>query len=144
VAEGAVKAGRPMPTTVIQYVPCVIRPDRTEARQIVKATLGDMLSAYWAMGEKWPAIRVAMLRGSGIPEEEFVAAVNRIKAGENPTFVLDDRFVDAYSIAGNVDDCLAAMRHFGEIGVTELVVTFVGGQPLVGMANLSSGLKGVA
>ena len=70
--------------------------------------------------------------------------MNRIKAGENPTFVLDDRFVDAYSIAGNVDDCLAAMRHFGEIGVTELVVTFVGGQPLVGMANLSSGLKGVA
>jgi 5,10-methylenetetrahydromethanopterin reductase len=142
LAEGAAKAGRSTPTTVIQYVPCVARPDRNEARQVVKATLGEMLSAYWTMGEKWPAIREAMLRGSGIAEDQFVAAINRIKAGEKAADVLDDRFVDAYSIAGNVDDCLAAIGRFGEIGVTQLVVTFVGSQPTVDMTYLGSGLKG--
>ena len=43
-----------------------------EARRVVKGTVGEMLSAYWTMGEKWPAIREAMLRGSGIPRNEFV------------------------------------------------------------------------
>ena len=142
LAEGAAKAQRPAPTTIIQYVPCVARKDRVEARQIVKSTIGEMLSAYWAMGEKWPATREAMLRGSGIPENEFVDAINRIRAGEKAADVLDDRFVDAYSIAGNADDCLAAMKRFGDIGVTELVVTFIGTQPTVDMAYVGGALKG--
>jgi 5,10-methylenetetrahydromethanopterin reductase len=141
LAQGAAQANRPVPTTIIQYVPCVARPDRDEARRVVKGTVGEMLSAYWTMGEKWPATREAMLRGSGIEESEFVAAVNRIKSGEKAVDVLDDRFVDAYSIAGNIDDCKAAMARFGEIGVTELVVTFVGPQPVEDMAYLGAGLK---
>lgn len=144
LAQGAAKAGRPTPSTVIQYVPCVARPDRKEARQAVKGTVGEMLSAYWAMGEKWPVIREAMLRGSGIAEHEFVAAITRIRAGEKPADVLDDRFVDVYSIAGNVDDCIAAMAHFGEIGVTELILTFVGPQPIADMAYLADGLRRAA
>lgn len=144
LAEGAAKVGRPTPAKVMQYVPCVARPDRAEARDVVKATLADMLSAYWFMGEKWPATRDAMLRGSGIPEEEFVAVVNRIKAGERPADVIDDRFVDAYSIAGNGEDCVAAMRRFGEIGVTDLIVTFVGSQPTVDMVYLGSRVRGNA
>jgi 5,10-methylenetetrahydromethanopterin reductase len=141
LAEGAQKANRVSPKTIIQYVPCVVREDRNEARQIVKGTVGEMLSAYWTMGEKWPATREAMLRGSGIPEAEFITAITRIRDGERPAAVLDDRFVEAYSIAGNVDDCVAAMRRFGDIGVTELVVTFVGGQPTVDMAYLATGLQ---
>lgn len=142
--EGAAKAGRPVPKTVIQYVPCVARPDGAEARRIVKATLAEMLSAYWSMGEKWPAVREAMLRGSDIPEEEFVAAMGRIRAGENPADALDRRFVEAYSIAGTADDCLVAMRRFGEIGVSELVITFVGSQPTIDMTYLASSLEGAA
>jgi 5,10-methylenetetrahydromethanopterin reductase len=141
LAEGAANAGRPVPRAVIQYVPCVARKDRNEARQVVKATVGEMLSAYWAMGEKWPAVRDAMLRGSGIPEVELAGAIDLIRAGQKPADVLDDRFVEAYSIAGNMDDCLAAMARFGEIGVTELVVTFVGGQPTIDMAYLGAGIK---
>jgi 5,10-methylenetetrahydromethanopterin reductase len=144
LAQGAAKAGRPVPSTVIQYVPCVARPDRREARQAVKGTVGEMLSAYWAMGEKWPVIREAMLRGSGIPEHEFVAAITRIRVGEKPADVLDDRFVDAYSIAGHIDDCIAAMAHFGEIGVTELILTFIGPQPVADMAYLADGLRRAA
>jgi 5,10-methylenetetrahydromethanopterin reductase len=141
LAEGAANAGRPVPRAVIQYVPCVARKDRNEARQVVKATVGEMLSAYWAMGEKWPAVREAMLRGSGIPEVEFASTIDRIRAGEKPADVLDDRFVEAYSIAGTMDDCVAAMARFGKIGVTELVVTFVGGQPTIDMAYLGAGIK---
>ena len=141
LAEGAAKSNRPKPDTIIQYVPCVARPDRKDAHQTVKATLGEMLSAYWTMGEKWPATREAMLRGSGIPEEEFANAVARIKSGEKAADVLDDRFVNAYSISGNADDCVTAIRRFGEIGVTELIVTFVGNQPTVDMAYLSSAVK---
>lgn len=141
LAEGAGKAGRPTPKTIIQYVPCVARQERAEARQVVKETLGEMLSAYWTAGEKWPATRQAMLRGSGIPEEEFARAMDRLKAGEKPAQVLDDRFVDAYSIAGTADDCVAAIGRFGEIGVTELILTFVGSQPTVDMAYLGPHVK---
>ncbi len=141
LAEGAAKAQRHAPKTIIQYVPCVVRKDRAEARRVVKGTIGEMLSAYWTMGENWPAIREAMMRGSGIPKEQFEAAIARIRAGEKPAEVLDERFVDCYAIAGNADDCLAAMARFGEIGVTELVVTFIGEQPTHDMAYLAAALE---
>jgi 5,10-methylenetetrahydromethanopterin reductase len=144
LAQGAAKAQRLTPRTIIQYVPCIARKDRAEARQAIKATIAEMLSAYWAMGEKWPAVRAAMLRGSGIPDDEFAAAINRFRAGEKAADALDDRFVEAYSIAGNVDDCLTSMARFGKIGVTQLVVTFVGSQPTVDMAYLGDGLKSSA
>ena len=82
LGEGAVKAGRPTPTTVIQYVPCVIA---CRAHRGAPSRQGDPWRYAVGLldnGEKWPAIRAAMLRGSGIPEPEFVAAVSRIKAGE--------------------------------------------------------------
>ena len=144
LAEGAAKAGRPAPATVIQYVPCVVRKDRAEARAVVKPTIGEMLSAYWTMSERWPAIRQAMVKGSGIPEEEFVTAIDRVRAGEKPADVLDDRFADAYAIAGNAEDCLAAIARYGEIGVTELILTFIGTQPTEDMAYLGASLTAAA
>jgi 5,10-methylenetetrahydromethanopterin reductase len=141
LAEGARKAQRPRPNTIIQYVPCVARRDRSEAHRVVKGTLGEMLGAYWTLYEKWPAVREAILCGSGIPEAEFVAAIDRIRAGEKAADVLDARFVESYAIAGNSDDCLAAMARFGQTGVTELVVTFVGEQPTTDMAYLGSALE---
>jgi 5,10-methylenetetrahydromethanopterin reductase len=136
LAEGAAKARRPVPQTVIQYVPCVPRRDRSEARMLVKNVIGELLSAYWAMGEKWPAIRAAMLRGSAISEDQFAIAIARIRGGESAAKVLDDRFVDAYAIAGNAEDCLAAISRFGQAGVTDLVLTFAGTQPIDDMAFL--------
>jgi 5,10-methylenetetrahydromethanopterin reductase len=144
LAEGATKAQRAVPKTIVQYVPCVARPDRTEARRLIKQTVGEMLSAYWTMGEKWPATRNAMLVGSGITESDFVAVMNRIRAGEKAVTVLDDRFVDAYSISGNIEDCVSAINRFGEVGVTDLIVTFVGEQPIADMAYLGNGLKDAA
>lgn len=141
VGEGAAKAKRTAPQPIVQYVPCVARKDRDEARKVALGIFGRTLAEYWTLGERTPAYRVAMVRESGIPEAEVIAAVERIKAGEDPVNVLDDRYLAAYTIAGNADDCLAGMERFGKVGVTELVVTFQGTQPAEDMTYLGAALK---
>jgi alkanesulfonate monooxygenase SsuD/methylene tetrahydromethanopterin reductase-like flavin-dependent oxidoreductase (luciferase family) len=140
LAESAEKAGRPAPAHVVHYVPCVARPDRNEARTVAKASIAGMLSAYWAIGEHTPAIRQAMFRDSTIPKDEFAAVVGRIQAGEEVAEVLDDRFVDDYSIAGNLDDCLAGAKRFANAGATEIVLTFIGEQPATDIVYFGSAL----
>ena len=129
LAEGAAKAGRKPPSEIVQYVPCVVREDAQEARRVVRATIGDMLSAYWRMGAQWPAVRDAMVRESGIPVEEFAAAMAALAAGKPAVDVLDDRYVDAYSLAGNQSGVVTGMARFADAGVTELVITLVGAEP---------------
>jgi 5,10-methylenetetrahydromethanopterin reductase len=142
VHEAATKAGRPMLSTVIQYAPCIIQRDRAAARTAVKQTIGNLLATYWTLYAQWPATREALLRESGIPEAEFIASVQSIQSGAKPSEVLDDRFVDAYSLAGNLDDFWAGAERFGQAGVTELVVTFVGSRPAEEIAYLGSSLNG--
>jgi 5,10-methylenetetrahydromethanopterin reductase len=141
MAEGAAKAGREPPQTIIQYVPCIVSEDRVAARRQVRTTLGEMLSAYSALYDRWPATKAAIIRDSGIAEEEFPIAIARIKAGEAPADVLDERYVDAYAIAGNTDDWLAGVQRFMRAGVSELVLTFVSSDPQRDMALLAPFLK---
>jgi 5,10-methylenetetrahydromethanopterin reductase len=141
LAEGAAKAQRPIPANIVQYVPCVVRKDRNEARAVVRTAVGEMLTAYWVFSERTPAVRQAMMAESGIPENEFVASIDRMRAGERAIDVLDDRFVDAYSIAGNADDCHTTIERYGKIGVTELIVTFIGDQPIEDMAYFGASVK---
>jgi len=138
--EGAVKTGRAAPPTVVQYVPCVARPDRIAARAAVKPTIGGMLAAYWTMYAAMPAARTAMIADSGIPEPDFLAAIARLDGGTPAVEALDDRFVDAYGIAGTAEDCLAAAERFGALGVTDLTLTFVGTQPADDMAYLGAAI----
>lgn len=133
VAAGAAKAGRKAPGAIVQYVPCVLASDRTEARAAAKATIGGVLSAYWRLHANQPAVRQALFRDSDIPEGEFTGALARLAAGGDAAQVLDDRFVDTYSIAGTADDCLAAAKGFAEAGVSELVLTFAGASPIAAM-----------
>jgi alkanesulfonate monooxygenase SsuD/methylene tetrahydromethanopterin reductase-like flavin-dependent oxidoreductase (luciferase family) len=114
-------------------MPCVIGADRRAARQRAKRTIGAMLSLYWKDGEAATATRVAMYRESGIPEAEFADAIARMRAGEPAGQVLDDRFVDCYSLAGDKEDCAAGMARFAAVGVTEMVLTFVGENPVADM-----------
>lgn len=144
MVESAAKAARPVPDTIIQYVPCVVGTDRAAARRRVRATLGEMLSAYWTLYDRWPATKAAIIRGSGIEEAEFVAAIARIKSGEPADAVLDDRYVDAYALAGNADDWLAGAQRFTQAGVSELVLTFVSADPLQDMAYLAPVLDSAA
>jgi 5,10-methylenetetrahydromethanopterin reductase len=129
IAEGAAKAGRAAPAALVQYVPCVVRDDPAEARLIVRATIAEMLSAYWRMGAVSQLIRDAMVRESGIPVDEFAAAMAALDAGGAPADVLDDRYVDNYSLAGDLAGFKAGVARFAAVGVTELVVTLVGPDP---------------
>jgi 5,10-methylenetetrahydromethanopterin reductase len=141
MAEGAAKSGRKPPETIIQYVPCVVGPDRAAARRRVRTTLGDMLSAYWELYDRWPSTKAAIIQGSGIDETEFARAIARIKTGEPAADVLDDRYVDVYAIAGNADDWLAGVQRFERAGVSELVLTFVSGEPEQDMGYIAPAFK---
>jgi 5,10-methylenetetrahydromethanopterin reductase len=129
VRNSAREAGRPPPAEVVQYIPCAARPDCVEAYDLAKATIGEMLPGFWSLGQRVPAARSALLRAGELSEADFAAAVERLRAGERPEDALDDRFVAAFAIAGTAEDCLAQARAYGEAGVSELVLTFVGAQP---------------
>jgi 5,10-methylenetetrahydromethanopterin reductase len=128
VRNSAHDAGRPPPAEVVQYVPCMARPDRAEAHDLAKATIGEMLPGFWSLGQRVPAARSALLRAGELSEADFAAAVERLRAGEKPADALDDRFVDTFAIAGTADDCLAQARRYRAAGASELVLTFVGEQ----------------
>lgn len=134
--QAAQAAGRANPPGVVQYLPCVPRADRDEAFHAAKRAIADMLPAYWALGERLPDARAALLDGSGIGEEDFARAVARLKAGDAAGAVLDQRFVEAFSIAGNAEDCRRQAAAFAAAGVTELALTFFGPTFAADMAYL--------
>jgi 5,10-methylenetetrahydromethanopterin reductase len=119
----------------VQYVPCTLRTDGDAARREAKARVGAMLLDYWRHGSA-PAVRAAHLEHNGIPEDEFVGAIDRLAAGESPVSALDDRFLRAYAIAGTADECLEQCARFARAGVTELGLTFVSAQPEADMLGL--------
>jgi hypothetical protein len=55
--------------------------------------------------------------------------MDALAAGRPAVEVLDDRYVDTYSLAGDRAGVEAGMARFAEVGVTELVVTLVGAEP---------------
>ena len=126
VAGAMRAAGRQGLPQIVQYLPVAARLDRTDAVRAAKAAVGEMLPGYWATGKRLPAARDAMLDGSGISEAEFETAAERLRRGEAPDVVLDDRFVAAFAIAGTAQDCLAQAAERASLGVTELALTFAG------------------
>lgn len=137
---GAASAGRTALPGVVQYMPCVLRPDRSEAQVVAKKVVGEMLPAYWTLGQRLPAAKSALLDGSNISEAEFAAAVVRLKAGEAAADVLDERYVSAFAIAGNADDCRAQAAAYAAAGVTELALTFSGPGAAADMATVAKAL----
>ena len=140
VHKAAVAAGRAVPTHVVQYVPCIARADGIEARQAIKPALAPMLKQYWTLGRKVASAKDG-IRHSGIAEADIETAVARIEAGEPPEAVLDDRFVDAFTIAGTADQCLERIDAYARAGVSELVLTFVGAEPIAEIAYLGRALE---
>lgn len=124
--ESARAVGRTNMPGVVQYMPCVPRVDRDDAFSAAKRAVADMLPAYVALSQKLPDAKAALMTGSSISEDDFAAAVMRLKAGEMPEAVLDQRFVTAFTIAGNADDCCAQAATYAAAGVTELALTFSG------------------
>jgi 5,10-methylenetetrahydromethanopterin reductase len=98
-----------------------------------------MLSAFWALGEERPVRRNVMVGASGIPQAEFAAAIVRLRDGEAAEQVLDDRFVDAFAIAGTAEDCLTQAVIYRRAGVDKLALNFVGSDPTRDIQYLGGG-----
>jgi 5,10-methylenetetrahydromethanopterin reductase len=140
VHDAARAAGRPLPE-IVQYVPCIARPDREEAYWLAKQAIAEMVPTYWTLGQRLPAAKSALLDGSDIPEADFATAAARLEAGEPAGSVLDERFVRAFSIAGNADDCRILAASYGAAGVTELALTFTGPSVAADMKYMASALR---
>ncbi len=140
VRKSALVVGRTAPPSVVQYVPCLPRPDGSEARRAIKPALGAMVKQYWETGETVPSAKAA-LRQSGIADADFQAVVDRMKAGALPEDVLDDRVVETFAIAGTAEECLDRITAYGRAGVSELALTFVGAQPVADIEYLCRALR---
>jgi alkanesulfonate monooxygenase SsuD/methylene tetrahydromethanopterin reductase-like flavin-dependent oxidoreductase (luciferase family) len=93
--------------------------------------LAGLLKTFWTLAQKVPAAKASLVDHSGIPEAQFAAAV----AG--PATALDERFVDAFAVAGTINDCRARIAAYSAAGVTDLVLTFAGPDPMGDMARFS-------
>ena len=82
VEASAERSGRPRPG-IVQYVPCVVRPDRDEAWRTAKAAIGGMLTTFWPVGDDWPPLRDMIVRHSGIAKPEVIGALDRLRLGEH-------------------------------------------------------------
>jgi 5,10-methylenetetrahydromethanopterin reductase len=119
------------PARLVQYAPCVVAADRATAMAAIKPVLADLLKTFWTLGLRVPAAKASLVDHSGIPEADFAAAV------ASPATALDERFVDAFAVSGTIDDCRARIAAYGAAGVTDLVLTFVGPDPVREMARFS-------
>ena len=135
---------RPMPAEVVQYIPCAVRLDRAEAYALAKKAIGEMLPSFWSLAQRVPAAKAAMLRAKALSESDLADAAARLRVGEGATDVLDDRFVEAFAIAGTAEEALAQARRYGEAGATELVLTFAGRRPEPDMQYLANATRGRA
>jgi 5,10-methylenetetrahydromethanopterin reductase len=142
IIQNSAAASHRGPLDIVQYVPCVARPDRAEARRVAKSVIGEMLSAFWPVDADWPEIRETIVALSGIAKSDVVEALERLRRGEPATEVLDDRYVAAFAIAGDARDCQADAERYRSAGVNELVLTFAGNQPLADMAYFGAALTG--
>ncbi|MGC2778726.1 MAG: LLM class flavin-dependent oxidoreductase [Bradyrhizobium sp.] len=119
-------AGRTGTARVVHYMPCAVRKDGNEAMIAAKRAIGEMLPGFWSLGQRIAPAKEGLLAGTHITEEEFAAAANRLRAGEDAAQVLDERFVESFSLSGTPDECLARTRIFAASGITELALTFDG------------------
>jgi len=141
VAEAAARAGRPMPR-IVQYAPCAVRTDGAVARHEAKATIAESLSLLWPVGDDWPQRRETAVAESGIPRADFTAALARLRQGEDAATALDERFVEAFAVAGTAEECLDQAARYRAVGVDELPLTFGGTRPLQDIADLGTRVGG--
>jgi 5,10-methylenetetrahydromethanopterin reductase len=143
VLHGAAQAaGRPAMPEVVQYLPCITQPDRAEAQRRATQAVAEMLPAYWALGQRLPAAKRALLEGSDISEAEFAAAVGRLQQGAPAATVLDERYSAAFTLAGTAEDCRAQAAAYAAAGVTEIALTFSGANAAADMATVAKAMSG--
>jgi alkanesulfonate monooxygenase SsuD/methylene tetrahydromethanopterin reductase-like flavin-dependent oxidoreductase (luciferase family) len=139
IRKAEYEAGRGKSGDIVQYVSCLCRRDSNEARRAIRVAIAANLTNYWTV----PSARQAMFGQQDISESEFGKAIERLAAGESSQDVIDDRFVDAFSVAGDVDGCIDLIAAYERAGVDEVVLTFLGSQPAEDIAYFGAALKGV-
>jgi 5,10-methylenetetrahydromethanopterin reductase len=139
-ARHALSIVQPAPRRVVQYASCSIAADRTMALAAIKPVIAGMLKTFWALGQRVPAAQASLVDHSGIPGGDFAATVARLEAGQSPLSAIDQRFVDAFAVAGTPGDCSARIAAYGAAGVTDLGLTFVGADPLSDIVALGSAM----
>ena len=95
-----------------------------------------MLTRFWPVDDDWPPVRETIVRHSGIPKVEVVAALARLRRGEPRK--------RCWTIGSSTPSPLPAPRRIASLpqrntvapGVDELALTFAGSQPEVDMAYL--------
>ena len=112
--------------TVVQFMPCVVHRSSFQALQDAKRIVGELVPRFWALGQKVPSAKDALLTDTGIDEAEFAEASERINRGEDPANVLDERFAAAFSVYGTPEECLLLAAKYKAAGVDELGLTFTG------------------
>jgi 5,10-methylenetetrahydromethanopterin reductase len=134
------KADRSGVMPVVQYVSCIARPDGAQARKAIKSAIAAGLRNYWELGQTIASAKRAILE-SGIAEIEIQGVLDRVAAGEPPDQAVGEHFVDAFAIAGTAAQCRDMMMAYAREGVTELVLTMLGTQPVEDMQYLSNALE---
>jgi 5,10-methylenetetrahydromethanopterin reductase len=139
-AAAAAAAQRSPLAHIVQYVPCAVGRDRNSAHALAKDAIAEMLPSYWALAQRVPAARSALLQANALSDVDFGQALARLGAGERAGDVLDERFISAFAIAGTPADCVGQARRYRAAGATELALTFVGPDPEGAMKDLGQAL----
>ncbi len=136
VATSRRNAGIAGAPRLVQYMPCAVHRDRAAAMAAAAHAIAAMLPGFWSLGRTVASARQAIVDGTGISEQEFSTAADRIRAMENPVRVLDERFIAAFALAGTPDDCLLRAMNCAQAGITELALTFSGPTRMADIAVL--------
>lgn len=134
--------GRETPGEVVRYMPCSTHAQSREALNAAKHVIGEMLPRFWALGQKLASAKEALLVGTNISEDDFSNSARRIRAGEDPSRVLDDRYVLAFSLSGTPDECLTLARKYKTMGIDECALTFTGPRTKDEIAAIGAALSG--
>ncbi|WP_398471829.1 LLM class flavin-dependent oxidoreductase [Tardiphaga sp.] len=121
---------------VVQYMPCVVNQSSKAALEEATRIVGEMVPRFWALSQKVPSAKEALLLDTAIAEHEFIEVSLRLANGEDPVSVLDERYALAFSLFGTPDECLALATKYKKQGVDELGLTFAGDHAVESIAAL--------
>jgi 5,10-methylenetetrahydromethanopterin reductase len=114
------------PLRLVQYMPCATHRESSQALRAAKRAVGEMLPRFWALAQKLGSAKEGLLMGTQISESEFSQTTDRLRDGEDPTHLLDDRYVRAFSLSGTPEECLNQAAEYKATGIDELALTFSG------------------
>lgn len=114
VRNGCAKSGRnPAQHRMVVYVIFAMDDDQTKARDAVRPVIAEYLGAG---GHPTPLTKLA-----GVPDD-LMAELGRVyREGRIPTELIPDDLIGNVAVAGDVDECEAAIRALIEAGADEVV-----------------------